>query len=93
MSEPVLDVRDLSVSYTTGLGMLRALRDVSLRVEPGRIVGIVGESGCGKSTLISAIIRLLAPNAVVESGAILFKGNDLLSVDAEAMREIGRAHV
>lgn len=88
MSEPVLDVRDLSVSYTTGLGMLRALRDVSLRVEPGRIVGIVGESGCGKSTLISAIIRLLAPNAVVESGSILFKGDDLLSLDAEAMREL-----
>jgi len=88
MSEPVLDIRDLSVSYHTDRGLLRALRNINMQIHAGRIVGIVGESGCGKSTLISAIIRLLAPNAQIESGSILFRGNDLLTLDPEAMRAL-----
>ena len=88
MSDPVLDIRNLSVSYATRRGSLRALRSINLAIEPGRIVGIVGESGCGKSTLISTIIRLLAPNAQIDEGAVLFRGNDLLQLDAEAMRTL-----
>ncbi len=88
MSTPVLDIRDLSVSYHTDRGLLRALRNINMQIHAGRIVGIVGESGCGKSTLISAIIRLLAPNAQIESGSILFRGNDLLTLDPEAMRAL-----
>jgi oligopeptide/dipeptide ABC transporter ATP-binding protein len=59
-----------------------------MRIEAGRIIGIVGESGCGKSTLISAIIRLLAPNAQVDGGSILFKEDDLLKLDPDAMRAL-----
>jgi oligopeptide/dipeptide ABC transporter ATP-binding protein len=88
MTAPVLDIRNLSVSYDTDSGSLHALRNVNISIEPGRIVGIVGESGCGKSTLISAIIRLLAPNAKIERGAILFKDSDLLALDPEAMRAL-----
>jgi oligopeptide/dipeptide ABC transporter ATP-binding protein len=88
MTAPVLDIRDLSVSYRTEQGLLRALRNVNLQIQPGRIVGIVGESGCGKSTLISAIIRLLAPNAEITSGSILWGGKDLLKFDREAMRAL-----
>ena len=88
MTKPVLDIRDLSVSYHTDRGSLHALRNVNISIEPGRIVGIVGESGCGKSTLISAIIRLLAPNAQIEGGAILFKDNDLLALGPDAMRAL-----
>jgi oligopeptide/dipeptide ABC transporter ATP-binding protein len=88
MTAPVLDIRNLSVSYRTDRGPLRALRHVSLQIQPGRIIGIVGESGCGKSTLISAIIRLLAPNADIEGGSILFRANDLLGLDPEAMRAL-----
>jgi oligopeptide/dipeptide ABC transporter ATP-binding protein len=88
MSEPVLEIRDLSVSYQTDRGNLRALRNVNISVEPGKIVGIVGESGCGKSTLISAIIRLLAPNAQIEAGSILFRANDLLGLEPDAMRAL-----
>jgi oligopeptide/dipeptide ABC transporter ATP-binding protein len=88
MTTPVLDIRNLSVGYRTDRGLLHALRNVSIRIQPGRIVGIVGESGCGKSTLISAIIRLLAPNAQIEGGSILFRGNDLLGLDPEAMRAL-----
>jgi peptide/nickel transport system ATP-binding protein len=88
MSYPVLDISDLSVSYHTDRGPLRALRNVDMHIQPGRIIGIVGESGCGKSTLISTIIRLLAPNAQIEGGSIRFKGNDLLSLEPEAMRAL-----
>ena len=88
MISPVLDIRDLSVSYRTSRGPLRALRNVSFQVEAGRIIGIVGESGCGKSTLISAIIRLLAPNARVDTGEIRFRDDDLFGLDPEAMREL-----
>ena len=54
----------------------------------GEIVGVVGESGCGKSTLISAIIRLLAANAEIESGAIGFEGRDLLGLSQQQMRAL-----
>ena len=87
----VLEVDTLSVSYTTEGGELKALRQVSLDVPQGQIVGIVGESGCGKSTLISAIIGLLAPNARKASGAIRFRGEDLLGLRAERMRAL-RGH-
>lgn len=86
MNDSVLEIRDLSVGYQTGQGPLQALRDVSLVIPEGKIIGIVGESGCGKSTLISAIIRLLAPNARIAGGSVLFKGKDLLSLSPEQMR-------
>ncbi|MCE8518776.1 ABC transporter ATP-binding protein [Ruegeria pomeroyi] len=82
----VLDIQGLSVSYATPRGELKALRDVSMTVPEGKIVGIVGESGCGKSTLISAIIRLMAPNARVGAGDVMFKGADLLNKSAAQMR-------
>lgn len=85
---PVLEVDRLSISYRTERGDLKALRNVSLQVPQGEIVGIVGESGCGKSTLISAMIRLLAPNAQLVSGEIRFRGEDLLSLDLESMRAL-----
>jgi oligopeptide/dipeptide ABC transporter ATP-binding protein len=85
---PVLEVDRLSVSYRTERGDLKALRNVSLQVPRGEIVGIVGESGCGKSTLISAMIRLLAPNAQLDSGEIRFRGENLLSLDMESMRAL-----
>ena len=88
MNEPVLNIQDLSVSYQTERGPLQALRHVSLAVPEGKIIGIVGESGCGKSTLIASIIRLLAPNARIGTGAINFKGRDLLTLSPEAMRSV-----
>jgi oligopeptide/dipeptide ABC transporter ATP-binding protein len=88
MSAPVLDIQGLSINYQTEQGPLQALRDVNLQVPEGKIIGIVGESGCGKSTLISAIIRLLAPNARVGQGTVLFNGEDLLSLSPEQMRSL-----
>jgi oligopeptide/dipeptide ABC transporter ATP-binding protein len=88
MNAPLLSIRDLSVSYDTEEGRLKALRQVSFDVPRGRIIGIVGESGCGKSTLIAAIIRLLASNAHVDSGNILFQDSDLLDLGPEEMRAL-----
>ena len=88
MSTPTLIVERLSVEYTTAAGPFRALRDVSLEVGSGQIVGLVGESGSGKSTLIQAILRLLSPNAAVTSGSLALEGIDLFGLNAEAMRQL-----
>jgi oligopeptide/dipeptide ABC transporter ATP-binding protein len=88
MPQPALNIEDLSVSYRTEGGLLQALRHINLKIDQGRIVGIVGESGCGKSTLISSIIRLLAPNAQVDNGSIRWQGNDLLDLDEKTMRSL-----
>lgn len=83
-----LEIRDLNVSYLTEESSVRALHDVSLAVGAGRIVGIVGESGSGKSTLVSTIIRLLDPNAQVDSGSVKLSGTELLKLDAAQMRAL-----
>ncbi len=81
MTDPVLVVDGLSVTYTVGAGTFSAVSDVSLEIEPGKVVGIVGETGCGKSTLAQAIPRLLPePPASIGSGSIRFKGTDLVKV-------------
>ena len=88
MSENVLTIRDLSIDYETDRGVLKAMRHVNLDIPRGSIVGVVGESGCGKSTLISSIIRLLAPNAKVPNGSIVFEDQDLLKLSADQMRAL-----
>jgi peptide/nickel transport system ATP-binding protein len=81
MTEPVLSVEHLSVDYLVASSRFRAVTDVSLTIEPGRVVGIVGETGCGKSTLAQAIPRLIPePPAHIESGRIVFQGTDLVPV-------------
>ena len=91
MSEPaggesnVLDIKDLSISFRTARGTVCALRHVDLKVPRNKVVGIVGESGCGKSTLIWTILQLLAPNSVVDSGQIMFEGEDLLKKSEEEL--------
>jgi peptide/nickel transport system ATP-binding protein len=84
----VLAIEGLSVDFRTGGGRLHALRDVSLSVPAGEIVGIVGESGCGKSTLINAVLGLLAENAEIADGRVLFKGADLLRMHGDDRRRL-----
>jgi peptide/nickel transport system ATP-binding protein len=84
----VLSIEHLSVEFRTPGGRLHALRDVSLDVPRGSVVGIVGESGCGKSTLINAVLGLLAANGEVIGGRILFNESDLLAMDADALRAV-----
>ncbi|MDX1576506.1 MAG: ABC transporter ATP-binding protein, partial [Kiloniellales bacterium] len=82
----LLEIRDLSVDFKTPRGRVHALRDVNIDVPEKKILGIVGESGSGKSTVIWAATRLLAGNAVVESGRILFKGEDVLGYGEDDLR-------
>ncbi len=86
MTEPILRVRNLSITYTVGAGVFQAVSDVSLDIYPRRVVGIVGETGCGKSTLAQAIPRLMPePPASIGSGQIFFRGTDLVKVPKSKM--------
>ena len=85
---PALDVQSLDLVYRTDDGPLHALRDVTIEVGAGEIVGIVGESGCGKSSLIQAILRLMPANASVPQGRISVAGTDILDLSGEAMRRM-----
>ena len=88
MAENVLEVRNLSVSFDTYAGKVQAVRDISFELKRGETLALVGESGCGKSVTCRSIIGLLAKNAKVESGEILFENRDLLKLGNTAMRSI-----
>jgi peptide/nickel transport system ATP-binding protein/oligopeptide transport system ATP-binding protein len=83
MTEPLLRVEHLGKRFANGV---RAVDDVSLTVDPGETVGIVGESGCGKSTTARLILRLLAP----DEGSVRFGGVDLASLRGRRLRRIRR---
>ncbi|HEX7199001.1 MAG TPA: oligopeptide/dipeptide ABC transporter ATP-binding protein, partial [Dongiaceae bacterium] len=85
---PALRIEGLTVSYIRRGRRLPVLADVSLGIQPGEAYGLVGESGCGKTTVAMAVMRYLAPNALVETGRILFQGRDLLAVDEAGLREL-----
>ena len=85
MANPLLEVKDLSVSY----GDVHALWDVSLTVEEGTIVALVGINGAGKSTLLKAISGILNPN----HGEILFEGKKLGRMSTKARVDLGIVQV
>lgn len=88
MTRPVLDISGLSIRFAGRANPVLALRDVSLVVPKGDIVGIVGESGSGKSTLALALMLLLASGASITAGSIRFEGNDTLSLPEADMRKL-----
>jgi peptide/nickel transport system ATP-binding protein len=79
-SEPILEVRDLTVEYAVARGSVGAVDRVSLDVSAGEFLGVVGESGCGKSTLLFAIAQLLTPPAAITGGSVVFKGKNLVGM-------------
>ncbi|WP_425145077.1 dipeptide/oligopeptide/nickel ABC transporter permease/ATP-binding protein [Deinococcus sp.] len=84
----LLSVRHLDAGYDTAKGQVRAVRDVSLEVQPGEFLGLAGESGCGKSTLAFAATRLLDAPGVVFGGEARLSGQDLLSLSPEELRRV-----
>jgi peptide/nickel transport system ATP-binding protein len=88
MAEPLLEVKDLKVSFRTEDGLVRAVDGISFSVDEGEVVGIVGESGSGKSVTMMSVMRLINdPNAIYE-GEILYKGRNLMGVSQDAMRQV-----
>lgn len=73
----VLEIKNLSVSLDSPAGKVEAVRDVSLSLQEGEVLAIVGESGCGKSMLCKTIMKLLPPSARLEGGSICVDGTDI----------------
>lgn len=88
MKEIQLEVKNLSVSFHTLEGKVRAVRDVSFSLYQGETLAIVGESGSGKSVTCKTIMRLMPKNSLVESGEIVLEGKDILKLRERDMRHI-----
>ncbi|WP_121743111.1 ABC transporter ATP-binding protein [Natronorubrum halophilum] len=86
-AQALLDVVDLSVNFPTQEGLVEAVTDVSLSIEPGETVGLVGESGSGKSVTASSILGLLDDSAQID-GTIEFDGQEMLEKTEDELREI-----
>jgi oligopeptide/dipeptide ABC transporter ATP-binding protein len=87
---PLLEIENLSTHYISagGTRVVRAVDQVSLRINAGETLGIVGESGSGKSTLALTILRVLPPAARIVEGRMLFEGQDLVQKSDNEMRHI-----
>ena len=81
--EKILEVNNLTVSFKTDNGLVKAVRGVSFDLVKGETLCIVGESGSGKSVTSKAIMGILAKNAIVEDGTIMYNGENLLEVSEE----------
>ncbi|MDR2079367.1 MAG: ABC transporter ATP-binding protein [Treponema sp.] len=94
MNGPILDVKGLSVSFSTSRGTVRAVRNLNLELRKGETLAVVGESGSGKSVTAKALIGILSKNGTVDSGLAIFRYNDggiekdvdLLSLNKARMR-------
>ena len=84
----LLEIVGLDVSFPSQRGTTYAVRDVSINVKPGEVLGVVGESGAGKSTIGNAVINLLEPPGKIASGKVLFQGENISSLDDKEMRNI-----
>ena len=83
-----LIVKNLTISFRTDNGKLQAVRDISFDLNEGETLAIVGESGSGKSVTSKAIMGILAGNSIVESGEIIYDGQDLLKISEKDFRNI-----
>ncbi len=88
MAEPLLEVRNLKVSFRTEDGVVRAVDGVSFTVSEGETLGIVGESGSGKSVTMMSVMRLIIdPNARFE-GEVIYRGRDLMTLNQAELRQV-----
>jgi oligopeptide/dipeptide ABC transporter ATP-binding protein len=93
MADPLLEVRDLKVSFRTEDGTVQAVDGVSLTVAEGETLGVVGESGSGKSVTMMSVMRLISdPNARFE-GQVLYRGRDLMTLSQDQIRGIRGAGI
>ena len=93
MATPLLEIRDLKVSFRTDDGVVQAVDGVSLSLYEGETLGIVGESGSGKSVTMMSVMRLISdPNAKFE-GDVLYKGTNLMNLSQDQIRSISGAGI
>ena len=84
----LLEIEDLNIRFVSDQETVNAVRDVSITLRSGEVLGIVGESGAGKSTIGNAIVNLLdAPGEIVK-GKVIFEGQNLVGLNDKAMRTI-----
>ncbi len=88
MSEPVLSIENLAVTFPTEEGELAAVDGVSFSVMRNEVLGLVGESGCGKSATALSILSLVPKPGRVSQGRVIFEGADLLALAEPRLREI-----
>ncbi|MGW2727199.1 dipeptide ABC transporter ATP-binding protein [Streptomyces sp. NPDC001494] len=93
VTTPLLEIRDLSVSYRTRGGTVQAVRGVDLDVWPGQVTAVVGESGSGKSTTAHAITRLLSANGSIDAGTVRFGRHDLATLSEAELRTVRGARI
>lgn len=85
--DKIVDVKDLRISFRTNNGTVKAVRGIDFELHKGQTLAIVGESGSGKSVTARAMLGILAPNSMVESGEIIYDGKDLLKISEDEMHE------
>ncbi len=90
---PLLSIENLSVAFPTEEGSANAVNHLSLQLEPGQVLGVVGESGCGKSMTSMAVLRLIPQPGYISGGSIHFKGQNLLTLNQEEIRKIRGAQI
>lgn len=88
MGEPLLRINNLEVYYFIAEGTVKAVDGVTLKIDKGEVLGLVGESGCGKSTMGFSIMRLIREPGKIVGGEIWFEGENLLDKNDEEMRKI-----
>jgi peptide/nickel transport system ATP-binding protein len=87
MSNSILQIRDLCVTFNTQVGELKAVRGIDVDVAPGEILGVVGESGSGKSVSFLAAMGLLPSSATI-SGSVILDGKELIGAKRKAIRSV-----
>ncbi len=85
---PVLECKDLSISYYTRAATIPAVQDFNMVLNRNETIGLVGESGCGKSTVAMAIMRYMGKNGAITGGQVLYKGVDLATLSEEELRQL-----
>ncbi len=89
----LLEAKNISIGFPSRHGMFVAVKDVSFNVQPGEILGVVGESGAGKSTVGNAIIALLEPPGEIIAGEVWFKGKRIDNLPEEEKRSMRGRHI
>jgi oligopeptide/dipeptide ABC transporter ATP-binding protein len=87
LAETLLQIEDLHTQFFTSRGLVRAVDGVSLHVDVGETLGVVGESGCGKTMTALSVLRLVPEPGRITSGRILFRGRDVTKMDDDEIRD------